>query len=472
MASIAVGGPITIMPVGDSGTIGADFYTGISGGYRDSLAKDLAAANISFTFVGACNLNSTPALTASGNDHHNGYGFYRVDGILNNLNGNGQPTPGDSNQGGYWLTGGNGTGREPVSPDIVLLEIGANDLIQHYDPLPNPKPNQFIPDLEKRLNTLVTTFHTLSPHTIIMVAGIYPFNNSPEFNTQIKAYNDYIKKTLVPSLPYTRFVDQYSSFLKPDGTVDGALLGTDNVHPTRYGYPVLARNWAAAIIAQQGSKPTLYSLTVNNGTGSGSYPAGTIVTVSSTVPKGKQFAGWSEPTTALSNPYWPAATFVMPAAATTLTSNSGPTGVPVIPDGIYNISSFFNGLSVSSADTASGSLIQQQPFTGAATQKWKLTNLGNNVVELSLDGTDQALEIADSSTAVGGKLDIASYTGAKNQQWTLTHTLGTTQIVNVNSGLVVNISGYQMEPGGQLVQNTAGYIANQIWAFFPVPKAN
>ncbi|MCE0522098.1 MAG: hypothetical protein LV480_04230, partial [Methylacidiphilales bacterium] len=108
----------TIMPLGDSITVGVDFFTDSAGGYRDPLYRDLTATGVSFSFVGASNASSTSELTASGNAYHNGFSGYRIDQIQTNLNGN----SGDSgNLGGYWLTGGNGTGRGAVTPNIVLL---------------------------------------------------------------------------------------------------------------------------------------------------------------------------------------------------------------------------------------------------------------------------------------------------------------------------------------------------------------
>ena len=461
--------PLTIMPVGDSGTIGVDNYTGTSGGYRDALSRDLKAANISFTFVGACILNATPALTASGNTAHNGYGFYRVDGVLDNLDGNKQPSPGDANQGGFWLTGGHDTKRNAMKPDIMLLEIGANDLIQHFDAqTPHPTEDQFLADLEQRLSDLVTKFHALSPNTTILVAQIYPFKHSADFNKEITAYNTYIRTKLVPGLSYTRTVDQYSPFLQQDGSVRESLLGSDNVHPTRYGYPLMALQWAKAIGDLEGSKPTLYPLAVPGGFGDGSYPAGSVVPVEAPVPPaGQQFAGWVPPTSALFNVYWPVALYTMPSSAAKLTAQYAPMGSPVIPDGLYRIVAYWDGLSLGSA-ASSGVIAQQQTYNGSSTQQWKLTNLGKNLVELTLSGTNLALSVPSDSGA-GGKIDVEDYTGGTNQQWTLTPLLGTTEIVNAKTGTAAAILGYQTAPGIAIVQNPAGYIANQTWGFFPIP---
>lgn len=458
---------LTIMPVGDSGTVGVDYLTLSAGGYRDPLCRDLTAAGISFTFVGASNSNATPYLTAAGQTNHNGYGGWQIMDIYNNLNGIANPVAGgDGNLGGYFITGGNGTGRAACYPDIALFEIGANDILHGTA------------NYNQNLYNLVTYFHSLSPNTIIFIAGIYPFANDNGLNGAIQAYDSYIKNTLVPSLSYTRYVDNYTGFLNPDGSVNTALLGADNVHPTRFGYTILASNWAAAIKAYLGTSATNYNLTVSNGavlqsaSGAVSLPAGSVMTINANAPGGgSQFASWTASTAALSNPYASLTIFTMPAATTTITANYDASGSPAIPNGTYNIVSYYDGLSAAAVGTSNGSYTVQATYTGAATQQWDLTNLGSNVVKLVLTGTNEALEDPGSSTTVSAYLDVATYTGGTNQQWTIVPILGTTEIVNVSSGQAVNILGYQTNPGAQLVQSSAGYVANQLWNFFPINGA-
>jgi hypothetical protein len=486
--------PLSIMPLGDSGTAGTDYYTVTAGGYRDPLYHDLVASGITnFTFVGANNDtnlfgSASRTLIEANQTSNNGYGGYQIIDISNNLDGVANPVGGGAgNQGGYWLTGGGGTGRGPDYPNFMLLEAGANDIIQGAS----------ASTVETSLANLVAKIHRLSPSTIIFVAGIYPFDyaiNSAQ-NTTIQAYDAYIKNTLVPANSFTYYVDNYSAFLNPDGTVNSLLLGADDVHPTRYGYPVWAENWAQAIrtyIASHSStygqympsSPASYNLSVGNGiaqntgTGSGSFPAGSIITVNSTAaPGGEQFGSWSttSATTSLDNPYWQISTFVMPAANTTVTANYTASGSSITPNGTYDIvagsdeyqmgfSTGPNGLSMGTTGTASGSLAQEQTYTGATTQQWSLNNLGNNTVELAVSGN--ALSVVGASTAVNANLDIATYTGATSQQWTITPNLGTTELVNVNSGMAA-CYGYSSSSGTQLTQYTAGYQVYQMWALYP-----
>jgi len=65
-----------------------------------------------------------------------------------------------------------------------------------------------------------------------------------------------------------------------------------------------------------------YSVTINNGNGSGSYPAGSTVTISANVPAGQQFIGWTVNGggAVLANPSNPTTSFTMPAASVTITA--------------------------------------------------------------------------------------------------------------------------------------------------------
>lgn len=295
---------ITIMPMGDSITRGVDYETNTLGGYRDPLYSDLNGA-FPFSFTGVDSSLSTSQLVTAGDQLHDGFGSWHVADLNANLDGVAAPIAGgDSNDGGYLLTGGHGTGRAAICPGILLLHAGTNDILQD---------NQ---NLYSDLQTLVTHVHALCPATIELVAAIIPIN-SAGFLPIIQAYNTYIKSTLVPSLAYTRFVDQYTPFTNADGTVNGTLIGTDNIHPNKYGYPIMAATWAAAIKAVVGLANPSYGLTVVNG--SIQTPAGSVVAVTAVpAPPGYQFAGWTGAT--FTNPAQRATTLIMPATALTISA--------------------------------------------------------------------------------------------------------------------------------------------------------
>ena len=215
---------------------------------------------------------------------------------------------------------------------------------------------------------------------------------------------------------------------------------------------------------------TAYSLNVNNGAGSGNYTAGTQVTVTANAaPSGEQFAGWTGATSDLANPSAGTTTFTMPSANASITatySSTGGGGGNLFANGTYKVVVESSGLALAAAGTSNGSAVQQQTYTGAATQQWTLTNLGSNVVEMVVSGTSEALEVPGSSTS-SVSLDVASYTGGTNQQWTLTPsgTTGYYEIINVNSGLELNVEYNSMSSGTGICQYAAGNYANGVWSF-------
>ncbi|MCL2165397.1 MAG: FG-GAP-like repeat-containing protein, partial [Oscillospiraceae bacterium] len=67
--------------------------------------------------------------------------------------------------------------------------------------------------------------------------------------------------------------------------------------------------------------PTTYVLTVQNGSGSGSYEAGTRITITANAaPTGKVFDEWTTPVGGIENSNFATATFIMPALSTTVTA--------------------------------------------------------------------------------------------------------------------------------------------------------
>lgn len=470
--------PITIMPMGDSITLGVDYFTNSSGGYRDPLYRDLSAAGVAFKYVGANSADATSLLTSAGQTAHNGFGGWHIRDLDANLDGVAAPVGGgDGNLGGYLLTGGHATGHGKVSPDVILLHIGANDLLQGTT------------TMNADLFTLVTHIHALSPNTTILVASIVPINSSG-FTAGVTAYNTYIRTQLVPSLSYTRYVDMNSAFLNADGSVNGALLGTDNVHPDQYGYPLMAQKWAAALESLEGVTPAAYALSVVGGTGGGAYPAGTIVTIGATTTSG--FTSWTPVTSALANPYTALTTYTMPAAATALTANPSATSSSVAATGTLTSGSSSLAATSTDSSTASASTTASGATTaGTNLGTFSVLNqslpIGNSLVVTSgqsFDGngmvtywqTNQALidviamgngqyEIVEDIgrrclATAGSAVEIFSCTGATSQLWTLA--------ASTNGGYLIKSAGGQCMSATAFtavtVQACSG-ATTQLWSF-------
>lgn len=217
---------VNIMPLGDSITDGVGSAAG--GGYRAPLYTDLQNAGYSSTFVGSATDNPGP-LPAS-QQHHEGHPGYRVDQIANNLDGN-DGTGG--NNGGSWFHNG-------PQPNIILLHIGTNDILQGAS----------LSTVEGRLNSLVQQIFNDKPSVDLIVSSIIPIDSGA--NTEVQQYNSYIQNTIVPAYApndHIYYVDQYSNFVDSHGNILSSLYAGDGIHPNDAGYALMAKTWANGIEA-------------------------------------------------------------------------------------------------------------------------------------------------------------------------------------------------------------------------------
>jgi lysophospholipase L1-like esterase len=221
----------TIMPLGDSITYGTgNSLAGqnIPGGYRTRLYSDLQNAGFSFTFVGTVSDNSSPLLSQAGQTHHEGHPGCRIDQIANNLDGNDRS---QGNNGGFWF-------HKPAPPDIVLLHIGTNDILQNYETT----------TMAARLDSLIGRIVADNPSARLFVSSIIPLKDSTE-NQLVKTYNAQVRDFIVPK--YDRlgdnvfFVDQYANFVDANGNI--IHLTADGIHADQTGYDLMGDTWAAAL---------------------------------------------------------------------------------------------------------------------------------------------------------------------------------------------------------------------------------
>lgn len=220
----------TIMPLGDSITFGSQSQGDIPGGYRTRLYSDLHDAGFTFTFVGTSTQNPSSLLTQASQTHHEGHPGYRIDQIANNLDRN---DGSQGNNGGLWF-------HKPAPPDIVLLHIGTNDILQNF----------LTSTMAKRLDSLIGQIMADSPTSLLFVSSIIPINRDANMKALVQAYNAQIRDVIVPKYDSLGdrvvFVDQYPNFVDANGNIIAARL-PDTVHPDRIGYDRMADTWAAAI---------------------------------------------------------------------------------------------------------------------------------------------------------------------------------------------------------------------------------
>lgn len=242
---------MTVMPLGDSITYGHD---GSNAGYRGTLYGMLLPLAPTFQFVGTS--THRPGFLPPNQQKHEGHSSYSVQDIHNNLDGFDNTTyliygGAERNpNGGYWITGGNGTGRGPMIPHAITLMAGTNDLdepVGFYD----------------RLTALMTKITTLCPETRIVIARITPITTNEPVNVpQCNAVIDQVTSEFRAAGKRVTPVDLFTTFPANGLTADG-------VHPNDTGFSWMAMQWHEGLIQ---------AFTPASGI-SGGLPSSTAVTV-------------------------------------------------------------------------------------------------------------------------------------------------------------------------------------------------
>ena len=231
-----------IMPLGDSITYGAN---GSDAGYRGFLYNLLNPIAPNFQFIGAATINPGSLPTSPiDQTHHNGYSSYATLDLLNNLNGldltryNEYGGAERNPNGGYWLTGGNGTGRSAVFPDIILLLVGANDIAQGT--LGNTNIN--VANYQTNLTALINEIVTLRPNARVVTADITPW---PSQSANVTTINNMVHTVV------TNFQAQGALVSEVDLNTQFPSNGisSDGLHPNDTGYTFMAGQWYNAILA-------------------------------------------------------------------------------------------------------------------------------------------------------------------------------------------------------------------------------
>ena len=295
--SVALPAGMKIMPLGDSITHGSS----VAGGYRYFLHGLLNPVAPGYQMVGESTENpgSLPT-TPLDQLHHCGHSSYSCNDINHNLDGLDTATfvqyGGVSRDphGGYWLTGGNGTGREPIYPDAVLLLAAANDISRVG-----------MTGVQGRIEDLLTKLNTLRPNARVFLAKASPYAG---FDTSVAAFNHIIDTVAA----------NYQAAGKPITVVDlnaGFPAGqfVDAVHPNATGYSWMANRWFDALVSVYGSYgagpistalATTSAVTVDAGARlEGSGPLGGPLTVAGTVAPGVGIGSLSAGATAITGSY-------------------------------------------------------------------------------------------------------------------------------------------------------------------------
>ncbi len=189
---------VTVMPLGASITHGYGSSDG--DGYRARLRERLTReAKISIDFVGSQRSGRLR------DDDHEGHPGWRIDQI--------------AARAGGWL--------ETYRPEVVVVHLGTNDMIQNHDVATAPE----------RLAALCDRILAVRPGIRIYVSSLVA-SSDPVVDARIDAFNARLPELLAGRRGVV-FVDQHAA-------MDRREL-TDNVHPTDAGYRAIADAWYAAM---------------------------------------------------------------------------------------------------------------------------------------------------------------------------------------------------------------------------------
>lgn len=208
-------GPLTIMPIGDSITQGSAGWRT----YRCALDGKLQDAAVSFDFVGGLN-------------EPNGGGSY------------GCPDPFDQDHEGRWgkrvdeVTGDVVSSVEARQPDIALIHLGTNDILQ----------GQGAASTATELQSLISGLQGAKPDITILVAQIIPCDPSggnPPFGSRCTSDLPALNSSIAS---FGSLSTAESTVIVVDMATDFSLGDLrDDVHPTNDGDEVIATRWMTAI---------------------------------------------------------------------------------------------------------------------------------------------------------------------------------------------------------------------------------
>ena len=380
---------VKILSLGDSITDG--YWT--SGAYRKYMYHDLEQMGYNIDMVGPKGSNSNTftynGQTVSYDDNNAGYSGYAIQemttkehrsGILETIQ-------------GTWYNGQNMIAA--YQPDIVLLQIGTNDILSNYndgitDRLEN-LVNVILQDLDADSTVFVSTIPDIDAYTRADWLGSYginAWNSTQEEKDQlmetvtgcIDTYNTSIYNLVLKMQGEGKNVQ----FADINSVVDYQTDLHDGVHPNEAGYENMGNYWAGLLndfFQNHGTNPKPVTTTTTT------QPAVTTTTTTTTTAK----ATTTQPATTK-----PTTTTSTTKATTTTTAVTVPDGATAIHlTGVkkgesYSLANYPDATAISF--TLSGNL---QHLVGAfvlgnwtKNQPYNESNLNGNTLTFPIDMTD------------------------------------------------------------------------------------
>jgi len=150
-----------------------------------------------------------------------------------------------------------------------------------------------------------------------------------------------------------------------------------------------------------------------------------------------------------------------------------PSPVPAAPRYALQSGSSGQFMDVNGASLTGGAAVIQWPNNGDPNQRWQFDDFGSGVFAIESVNSGLVLDVSGASTDAGAAVIQWPWNGGLNQLWRVPFLTDPSSdpalvvIQSMSSGLVVDLAGASMEPGGRLIQwPWAGY-PNQFWWRYP-----
>ena len=210
-----------IMPLGDSITLGVG--SPATGGYREPLYDLLTEAGHDFEFVGS--LSDYQGGLPNAQKYHEGHSGYVI-------------SAGTSGRGGIADNIATWLGPSGVTPDIILLMIGSNDVSLDYK-------RYEAPDRLSSLISVISNKETgLAPNAKLIVAQIVPRADAAT-NTKVITFN----ASVATMVAFHQDLGENVSLVDMYTALNGSADLSDLIHPNKGGYEKMAKVWVDGIQA-------------------------------------------------------------------------------------------------------------------------------------------------------------------------------------------------------------------------------
>lgn len=209
---------LKIMPLGDSITAGFDNGL-VLNGYRGQLYTILKARGVDFDFVGRNNFTDGTLPDA---DNEGWLGAVAVSGD------------------GYSLDGLLAAAMAANPPDIILLQVGTNDMTD-VPVVGVPRDSAKAPG---NLLTLLAHISAINPNVLTLVSTIPPRTDVPAYGANVPGYN----AALPGIVRLRRAAGQKVVLVNVGGQLVAADVVLDGIHPTASGYAKLGTAWGRALV--------------------------------------------------------------------------------------------------------------------------------------------------------------------------------------------------------------------------------